>query len=344
MLKTDIDTQKLENVEYTRLLWQPSWDLIIIWVAFGLYGSYFLHCAYATERLFTDCLTATVVIGTLVIIWCSLVYANRSRFSYQWQIDSLGISRNYGGRIKSIRWEEITKVKISNKKPEKISIFAHHKKIEILNEPGLIIASIWYHLCQHGLVNEKQPPQFIQSLLEPIPKTISSVRDWWNPKLPSILKVIPQTVLLLIGFTIWIVVICAKKDGVDKRAFITLISIIFGGKGFVDYLFLARRIIFFENIFWVETIRGKVEMHWDRITTADLDANSLTLGESWNKIVVIPVIPKDRESMELVLAMVRRLRNLPKPILLPILGPLAEYVLPENAKEAQNSDKTGKVR
>lgn len=284
--------------------------------------------------------------GGMAAVCCWMLY--RILWAdYYWKTDSEGLFTRGLLRKRYIKWSNVVSAKttrdVVRQTCYKISIGTRTISIPIhidgtFAETNALSASIWQHLRRYGNAENIKPKEEALTFWDRIPDELSDDLHWTNPKPvfwnASNIASLSFMLLMLIGSLVMILI-----EPADWWLGLFSISV-FSGIVLLpiwEYFTTAKAVILGKDYLEVELPRRKIALAWndlERVFWAVQMANNNTCLRIHCKNstkVLIPLLHDDCYSQRLMLAIIRRLRNLEKPPVL-IIPPVLrnqQYDLPQ---------------
>lgn len=267
---------------------------------------------------------AAVIMATLLVL--ALVYPRHLRPNLSWQTDGVGLTESGLLHRRRIEWTAIDEAKTLRKlgRGHFCSIRSGRTRISIPISPvslgpqanGLVLGSIWQQLRRAGRVEDIELPMDLQTLWWTIPQSIPREIDWENPRPAGRGRMLLGSAVALVATIAWI------WFGTHMDVFIWVLpcalilatALVLRPSKATPKSFRLR-----DDGFETETIGGsRLSGSWVDITRVLWALDSLQLCFSRpGECVCIPYIA-DGGSPELVLGVIRRLRETDHPQLVTI--------------------------
>lgn len=274
-----------------------------------------------------------VTAAALLLISVLLIIPLRFRmFDSMWKTDSQGITA-YGFLLKRrIEWHQVREAETrwgNMLIGERFIIKSADETIIVPVKDAYLSASIWQHLRRVNKEVYFFSPE-VTALWKKIPEDVPHQMIWVNPRPPSWLAVILGTIILLV-VRIYLAPCIRETENPFFHYSVPILSV-YIITAFIRRLFIARRFTLSENHFEAEMLLRRVSLRWEELRQVKWDDNltRVELRKSIISVVYLPWFSWDEESTQLIQAIARNLRELPKPVQLPLPDDFTENEAPES--------------
>lgn len=258
--------------------------------------------------------------------------------------DSRGITLRGPLKNRLIPWHEIKEVDYRRTKAGSpiliINTMADSIKLNASDFYGYgqAIISIWLRSNKNDIKSFELPSE-LKAVLEPISDDIPREIDWAPHKAASPkanIKKIAAIIVVFIGGISFL--ICSSPKDLTFTFIIAALYIFIFSTVIIDILKRACNVRLREDYLEVTTAQGKIYMPWSEVVSAGW--NRLTLSVSSKnpkKEVRIPYTPGNRQSEQLMLALIRRMRTagVPHALSLPVFANKNDLYKPAASNETR---------
>ena len=216
-----------------------------------------------------------------------------------------------------------------------ITLWDGDRSLKVEGRNPHLIASILMHLNRYGMGRSIVVPRAALELLQPPSTRVIPEIVWHLKDIPLWRRYV--VIILLIGILAFLAFTILADTGTRHLVWRILVLLYFGL--YLIYhiqqeMFTAFRLKIEPDRFTARTVLGEKTVAWDKVTNADWDSLAyknegpsrryveapsklvLRLRLGWMMSIYIPWDPKDDESTLLIRAIMDRLQQLPKPIVL----------------------------
>ncbi|MCE5198390.1 MAG: hypothetical protein ABFD54_16320 [Armatimonadota bacterium] len=262
------------------------------------------------------------VIGVVLLLL--LVFLLRtSLYDHRWETtsDGLRIKSIIGGRF--LPWTDVPRAETKRNLWWMTSCYTLQSKKFTVIIPArdiYICASIWQHLNSVGLSAEIKLSSAAELFWEPIPDTVQDEVGWEDEKkVGSSMACFIQLLLLIFGTIVTVAFVCFGLWQVSAVVAVGLIVIMLVRvlrSPIIDRVLVGRDTIAI-GLATGQGQRATLKMPWGELVSTKWVNYGIDLRWIHGVRVVIPWDPQDPQSTRLIVAIIHRLRGIPRPVLLP---------------------------
>ena len=263
-----------------------------------------------------------VVSGVIVII----ISCRGLNAGYYHKTDPEGILRKSMLKSQYIRWDEVIYVETINSEDETAYILKSDKlSIKITEEERnlKLIISIWQHLDKTGKSAGMLLSKTVFALWRPISVSVPDDVDWINPNPPRYRM---YSFLVIVGCLVFVgtVIQLFIENGGNifrlSSLCFSIITLIFFSKFMLDtsVYSVPKSLSINGDILKAVMYFKSLDIKLLQVKAAYFEELSLRIEYQYKKTILIPFIPTDPSSTQLLLAIIRRLRLSPSLMFMPI--------------------------
>lgn len=307
MMDSRIELSGLESIKCgvnPALIWPLMCMPIAIIVASVFF---FLNGDLAVGLLLAFCGTGILPIAVLVVVFLSHT---------QWITTPDGITARGLLRTKTIRWSDITAVRVM---PDgKRRIVSDHDDMIIPISSMQLVGSVWQHLRRQGMEQGFELWPSARAFWEPVPDLPEEI-TWTNPHPPAVWPYVVCRVLPFVLIPIGLLMLSFPCSHFSSRIQPWIWLIVLLESFIIMNAYVPRRVTITPDLLIVDFGRVRKEIPWNRVRLGmSLDSSHRYFGWRCGG-VSIPVRPDDAAVGQILWALSYKLRYQPRPSL--FLGP-----------------------
>ena len=273
---------------------------------------------------------ACIISGIITVLVCWAL----SSITLYLKTDSKGITSKTRFKTRFIEWHKVRSAETKYKRKLLTGEYVILSDSQMIKFPVMydiyLDASIWQHLRRVGMADGIELPEEALRLWHNNKIDSQNRIKWSNNNPPKWSKILMRLVIVLL-FSALLMYTAYLLNELHKIyswiISIILLEIMYKSIDSVLAKFLhVSRFDYYDDSFETDSLFGHVVVSWDNVRSAKWYGSAIKMRTSLLGWTIVPYEKTDENSMQLITAIVKRLRNTKKTIIIPFPG------IPDNSQ------------